>query len=149
MIPCPEIDPRSGGTTTVAAALDAFLAKHGLDRGGYQAAKLFVRLGPLRLPFPNPQLLPFHDLHHVAIDAAPDFWGEVEVSVLELRSGTPTWLIWFLCVGAIFFGALLSPWRVVRIWRRYAGCHNLYREDLHELLALDVDDLRRRVAHQR
>lgn len=130
----------------VGAALAAFFAAHGLDRGGYAADRLVVRLGPLKLPFPNPGYLPFHDLHHLAIDAPPRFWGEVEVSALELRSGCPTWLIWLLCVGALALGGLLAPRRVWRMWKRYAGCENLYRgHEYQELLSLDVAGLRRRM----
>jgi hypothetical protein len=132
---------------TVELALARFFAEHGLDRGGYRADRLVVRLGPLRLPFPNPGYLPFHDIHHVAVSAPPRFWGEVEVSVLELRSGCPTWLIWLLCVGAIALGAVVAPRRVLRTWRRYEGCRNVYRgHDLAELLALDLRELRRRMA---
>ncbi len=133
-----------GEPKTVGVALGAFFRAHRMDRGGYRADKLVVRLGPIELPFPNPGYLPFHDLHHVAIDAPPSFWGEVEVSVLELRSGTPTLLIGFLCVSAIALGALLAPRRVWRMWRRYAGCDNVYRGyDYTELLALDLGALRR------
>jgi len=130
----------------VAVALEAFLAKHGLDRGGYTAEALVVRLGPLKLPFPNPGKLPFHDLHHLALDAPPRFWGEVEVSVFELRAGPPTWLIGLLCIGAIALGAMLSPRRVSRWWRRYAGCRALYGADLPALMTMDVEALRARMA---
>lgn len=130
----------------VADALDAFLAKHGLDRGGYTADSLVVRLGPVKLPFPNPGLLPFHDLHHLALDAPPRFWGEVEVSIFELRAGPPTWLIGFLCIGAIGLGSLLAPRRVARWWRRYAGCRALYGADLAELMAMDLETLCARMA---
>ncbi len=130
----------------VDALLDAFLAKHGIDRGGYHASALVVRLGPLELPFPNPGKLPFHDLHHLALDAPPRFWGEVEVSILELRAGPPTWLIGFLCVGAIALGAMLAPRRVARMWKRYEGWRSLYEADLAEVLAMDLETLRAHMA---
>lgn len=138
--------PRNGAEEgpTVAAAIEAFLATHGLDRRGYKAGELVVRLGPLKLPFPNPGYLPFHDLHHLALNAPPRFWGEVEVSVLELRSGCPTWLIWFLCVAAIALASLVAPRRVLRMWRRRAGCRNVYRGHAYpDLLAMDLGALRR------
>ena len=136
---------------TVADALADFFRVHSLDREGYRADRLVVHLGPITLPFPNPGLLPLHDLHHVALAAAgytsaPNFWGEVEVSALELRSGPPTALITLLCVGALALGALLSPRRVLRSWRRYRGCTNLYRErDVSALLALPVEELLERM----
>jgi hypothetical protein len=130
----------------VEPALADFMAAHRLDRGGYRAEKLVVRLGPLQLPFPNPGFLPFHDLHHLALNAPPSFWGEMEVSALELRSGCPTALIWLLSAGAMLLGALVAPRRVVRAWRRYAGCRNLYRgHDYAALLALDLGELRARM----
>jgi hypothetical protein len=129
---------------SVAVALAAFFEVHRLDRGGYSAEKLVVRLGPLKFPFPNPGFLPFHDLHHVALEAPPTFWGEVEVSLLELRSGPPTLFIWFLCVAALLLGGLVAPLRVRRMWRRFAGCKNVYRgHEYTELLSLDLADLRR------
>lgn len=132
---------------TVAEALADFFREHGLDREGYRAERLVVHLGPITLPFPNPGLLPFHDLHHVALAAlgrpsAPTFWGEVEVSALELRAGPPTALIALLCVGALGLAAVIAPLKVIRTYRRYAGCASLYGEqDYAMLLALPMDAL--------
>jgi ubiquinone biosynthesis protein Coq4 len=131
---------------TVAQALAVFFARYGLDREGYRAPRLVVKLGPLPLPFPNPGWLPLHDLHHVALALPPTFWGEVELSAFELRTGPRTALIAFLCIGALFFGALVGPRRVARAWRRYAGAVNLYREEHYEsLLTMDLEALRRRM----
>lgn len=129
---------------TVAEALEAFLTRHRIDRAGYAARRFDVRLGPLVFRFPNPGLLRLHDLHHVALGLPPTFWGEVEVSAFELRTGAPTILIGFLCVGALCLGALLAPLRVVRAWRRYRGARNLYAGRYEEVAALDLDELRRR-----
>ena len=140
--------------STVRQALGAFLARHGIDRAGYASPLFVVRLGPVPLLFPNPGWLGLHDLHHVALDAPPTFWGEVEVSAFELRTGAPSVLIRALCVGALAFGALLAPRRVRRAWRRYAGATNLYRAKqgaapadetgwYEALLDLDLADLRR------
>jgi hypothetical protein len=129
---------------TVGEALTRFFARHGIDRAGYRAPRFRVQLGRLRLSFPNPGWLPFHDLHHVALDLPPTFWGEVEVSAYELRSGSPTALITFLCLGALFFGLLVGPRRVARAWARYRGTKNLYggfRYD--DLVARELGDLRR------
>lgn len=127
----------------VRSALAELMERHGIDRAGYSAEKLVVSLGPLRFPFPNPGFLALHDLHHLALGAPPRFWGEVEVSALELRSGCPTLLIWLLSVAAMTLGALVAPRRVWRAWRRYAGCTNVYRgHDYEALLALDLRGLR-------
>jgi hypothetical protein len=128
---------------TVAEALAAFFARYGLDRRGYRAPRLVVKLGPLALPFPNPGWLPLHDLHHVALALPPTFWGEVEISAFELRTGPRTALITFLCIGALFFGVLVGPRRVWRAWQKYGGTRNLYREERYdELLRMDLKALR-------
>jgi hypothetical protein len=127
----------------VALAIPAFRAAHRLDLADHADERVVVRLGPLGLPFPNPGYLPFHDLHHIALDVPPRFWGEVEVSAFELRSGCPTWLIWFLCVSALVLGGLVAPRRVWRAWKRYAGCRNVYRGYAYaDLLALSLGELR-------
>ena len=105
---------------SVADALEAFRVQHRIPQGAYDARRFLVRVGSLVITLPNPGLLPLHDLHHVALDIPPTFWGEVEVSAFELRAGAPTMLIAFLCVSALCLGALLSPLRVVRAWRRYS-----------------------------
>lgn len=130
---------------TVAAARDAFLARHGLSRDGYRASWFSVALGPIVFTMPNPGALALHDLHHVALDLAPTFWGEVEVSAFELRTGTPNRLVVVLCVSAVLLGALLSPRRVLRAWRRYHGARGLYARSYDELVALDIEALRRQM----
>jgi hypothetical protein len=124
--------------------LDAFFAATGLAREGYTAPHIVLRLGPLALAFPNPGRLPIHDIHHVALDVPPTFWGEVEISAFELRTGPPSWLIAFLCVGALVLGFMHSPRRVVRAWRSFRGARNLYADprDIEDLRDLELDALR-------
>ena len=133
---------------TVAEALQAFLARHCMNRKGYTAPRFRVHLGFVTLSFPNPGWLPFHDLHHVALDIPPTFWGEVEISAFELKTGCPNFTITMLCIGALCFGALVGPFRVRRAWRRFSrNQRNLYRGDLvyADLLALPLDELRRQM----
>ena len=79
----------------------------------------------------------------MALAVPANFWGEVQVSAFELRSGTPTFVIWLLCVGALGLGGLARPVQVARWIRAYRGTTNLYREaDINALLSLDVDALR-------
>ena len=72
------------------------------------------------------------------------FWGEVDVSAFELRTGAPSAIIALLCMGSLLLGGLLAPRRVWRAWSRYAGARNLYRDaPAHQaLLAMRVDELR-------
>lgn len=131
---------------TVSEGLSRFLADSGLDRRSYGARRFVVSLGPLKLPFPNPRYLRFHDLHHVVLGARAGFWGEVQVSAFEIRSGTPTALIAFLCVASLMLGACIRPVTVWRWLRQYARASNLYLESSYErLLEHDLGELRRRL----
>lgn len=129
----------------VADALALYFAKHGLHRSGYTDRVFLVPLGPLTLRFPNPGRLHLHDLHHLVLDVPPRFWGEVEVSALELRAGPPTLLIAILCLGTLSLGLLANPARTLRAWRRARGLRHVYDARYEELLELDLDALRARV----
>lgn len=132
---------------TVAVALARFRARHGLPPEDQPVGPFVVRVGPFSWAFPNPGRLHRHDLHHLALDAPPSFWGEVAVSAFELRTGPPTRLIAFLCVGAVVLGFVGAPWRVVRAWRRARGCRNLYDDPIDDgaLRAGTLDALRARI----
>jgi hypothetical protein len=138
--------------STVAHALESFVAARmaGEYRAGAEldvaSGNFALNVGPFRVPFPNPGKLAIHDVHHVALGVPATFWGEVQVSAFELRSGAPTALIWLLCVGALGLGFVVRPARVAGWIRAYRGCTNLYREpDLASLLSLDVTALRARL----
>jgi hypothetical protein len=104
---------------------------------------IWVHLGPLRIPVPNPGHLTAHDLHHVALGAAPDVTGEIQVGIFELRSGCANWLILVLDVAALLVGLVTRPCDVFRWWRSYACCRSLYgREDLTSVLQWDLEALR-------
>ncbi len=128
----------------VEEALAAYFRAHGIDRGGYTASTFRVPLGPLVLTFPNPGRLAQHDLHHVALGLPATFWGEVEISAFELRTGAPNLVIAILCVGALALGSLLAPRRVWRAWRRHPRGQSLYprRGEQAALLAMRVGELR-------
>jgi hypothetical protein len=134
------IDPRE----PVPSALQRYFARFRLDRAGYAAKAFVVPLGPLRLTFPNPGRLFEHDHHHVALDLPADFWGEVEISAFELRTGVPNAIIGLLCVGSLLLGALVRPRAVYRAWKRHPRARNLYREapSREALASMDVGQLR-------
>lgn len=131
---------------TTREARDAFLARFGLDLEGYAAPDFPVHLGPfLTLRFPNPGLLPYHDLHHVATGYPATVLGEAEISAFELRAGCRVPLIVLLCCGAALIGLLRAPRRIARAWRRGRGARVIYgtRAPYEELLNLRVSELRR------
>lgn len=130
--------------TTLGQALAAFRRRYASGVAA-PAGRFFVDIGSLRVALPNPGFLDRHDLHHVLLGAPPDFFGEVEVSAYELRTGCPSAFVALLCVGSLGLAALVAPGRVARAWRRFAGCRgNLYGgPPLGVLLAAPVDEVAR------
>jgi hypothetical protein len=131
---------------TAVEGRDRFLAAFGLDTTGYTAPDFPVK--PFRgvtLRFPNPGLLHFHDLHHVATGYGATVLGEAEVSAFELRAGCPSPLVRFLCCGAVLIGLCRAPRRVIRAWRGARGTRSLYAAGIayETLLAMPVAELRR------
>lgn len=130
---------------TVRERRDQHLCESGYSVAGYRARLLVVRLGSLPLPFPNPGVLHWHDLHHVATGFRTDLLGEAEISAYELRvRGRPA-IITFLCVSSILLALFFAPRRVLAAWRNSAGCRGLYEgtESYEALLDLPLLELRR------
>ena len=129
---------------TVRDARDLFLRDNDLFVSGYDAPDFPVRLGPFTLRFPNPGLLRYHDLHHLATGYGCDLVGEAEISAFELRAGGATPLIRLLSVGAIALALFVAPRRVIRAWRRARGARSMYalRIPYVRLLEMRVGELR-------
>jgi ubiquinone biosynthesis protein Coq4 len=138
------IDPHEN----VCAARDRYLAASGFTTDSYADPNFVVGVGFIKLRFPNPGLLPYHDLHHVATGYDSSLLGEAEISVFELRNGAGTRLIFFLCCGSILVGLCLSPRRMWRAWRAASGALSLYGTEIpyEALLAMDVSTLRKTMA---
>lgn len=127
-------------------ALAAFRAAYGRRTASIDARWIWVKLGFLRIPVPNPGHLLAHDLHHTILGAPPTLAGEAQVGVFELRSGCANALVWFLCAGSVLIGLFQRPRSVLRWWRAYRGCRTLYRHpEIERMLDLDVEVLRERV----
>ena len=135
---------RFDDATTVREARDRFLRESGLSLAGYDAPDFPVHVGPLTLLFPNPGLLPLHDLHHIVTGYRTDLLGEAEISAFELRGGGASALVKLLCVGAIAMALVVAPRRVIRAWRRARGVRTLYtlRPSYERVLAMRVGELR-------
>src|SRR5262249_45303076 len=71
----------------LGAALDRYPPASGFTPDSYSDPNFPIKILFLTLNFPNPGLLPFHDLHHVATGYDSSFLGESEISVFELRAG--------------------------------------------------------------
>jgi len=133
---------------TVGEARDRFLSTFGLDLAGYTAATFPVR--PFRgvtLRFPNPGVLKWHDLHHIATGYPATVLGEAQISAFELRTGSLCLVVFVLCIGAVGLGFLRAPRLILRAWRDARGARSLYQADLpyETLLEMRVSELRRYV----
>lgn len=133
--------------STVREARARYFEETGFSTAAYDARVFRVRVGPLTLPFPNPGLLPLHDLHHIVTGYETGLVGEAEISVFELRTGCRSPIVFFLCLGSIAIGLFLAPRRILRAWRRSRGTTGLYHAklDLEDLLEMDVAALRARL----
>lgn len=125
-------------------ARDRFLAQNGFDLNSYSTPGLPLHLGRWNLVVPNPGVLAFHDLHHVATGYPATVVGEAEISVFELRGGCPVPLVRLLCVGAVACGLLLAPRRIKRAWHSAQGARTLYDRAVpyQTLLDMTVTQLR-------
>jgi hypothetical protein len=141
------IDPQEN----VRDARDRYLTAAGFTTDSYSDPKFPIKLGFVTLNFPNPGLLPFHDLHHVATGYDSSFLGESEISVFELRTGSGTPLIFFLCVGSILMGLGMSPRRMWLAWKNARGARSLYGTNVpyESLLAMNVGKLRQLMGLER
>jgi len=131
------------GETNVREARDRYLAAAGFTTESYVDPNFVIKLGFLALRFPNPGLLPLHDLHHVATGYDASLIGESEISVFELRAGWGKPLIFFLCCGSLVIGLCVAPRRMWRAWKRARGARSLYKASVpyETLLAMNVGEL--------
>lgn len=129
----------------VLCARNRYLAASGFSTESYTDTNFTIKLGFLSLRFPNPGLLPMHDLHHVATGYDSSLLGEAEISVFELRAGWGTPLIFFLCCGSILVGLCVSPKRMWRAWKKSRGARSLYgtKTPYESLLAMNVGELQK------
>ena len=129
---------------TVREARARYLSENRFNTSGYTSPIFPVRIIRFTVNFPNPGLLPYHDLHHVATGYAADLMGEAAISAFELRAGCGTWLIFVLSVGAMVLASFREPQRVLAAWRRARGLRSLYDTKIpyDTLLAMTVGELR-------
>lgn len=119
--------------------------------GGYGAAWVKLRLGPIALRLPNTaarvRAVRYHDLHHLATDYATDWTGEAEIAAWEIAgSCADHHAAWLLNLWAMAIGLVIAPRAVFRAFRRGRRSHNLYREPWSDaLLEGSVGALRQRL----
>lgn len=94
---------------TVQEALEAFCEEHKVSLSQEETKWFPIRLGPLTFYVPNPGLLRWHDLHHVATGFPPTIPGEIAISAFEWRTGSVNFIVGCLCLSALFLGLFWMP----------------------------------------
>lgn len=135
---------------TLAQARDAYFRANGFGAdGGYNAAWVDFKLGPIPMPFPNTharsRTVRYHDLHHIVTGYRTNALGEFEISAWELGSGCADHAVaWHLNLSGLVAGALFIPRRTWLAFVRGRHSLNFYRVAYDEaLLSRLVDDARR------
>jgi hypothetical protein len=133
---------------TLRAARVLYFADNGFPAdGGYSAAWVDFKLGPLPMPFPNTasrvRAVRYHDLHHLLTGYRTDIFGEFEISAWELGAGCKDfWAAWQLNLGGLSGGMLTIPRRTFRAFVRGLRSSSVYGGDLEALLDRSVGDVR-------
>jgi hypothetical protein len=126
----------------VREARDRYLLENGFDTSGYTAETFEITVFGRTWTFKNVpsrrRAIPLHDLHHVASGYGTSLVGEGEVSAFELRGGIDSLVLWALKLGAISYGLLTSPKRVLASFARARGVRNLYVRPLDYEVALKM-----------
>jgi hypothetical protein len=137
---------------TMREALKKYFDDNGFgDDGGYAAAWVDFKLGPLPFPLPNSDArrtaVKFHDLNHVLTGYRTDIAGEFEISAWELGAGCRSFLAaWVLNLGGLAAGTVAFPrrtWRAFVAGRRSRGA--TYALEYEQALAAQVDEVKRQL----
>jgi hypothetical protein len=118
--------------------------------GGYAAAWVDLKLGPIPIPFPNSdarrRAVRFHDLHHIATGYETNYAGEFEISAWEIATGCRDFIAaWQLNLSGLLGGLLVYPKRTFRAFIRGRHTKNFYGAEYEPLLGLSVQDARTRL----
>lgn len=122
--------------TLVKEALYEFYKSHYFGEEASTAKWVQVRLGPFKIPFPNPKLrrevIYLHDLTHLVTGYDTSWTGEGEIAAWELASGFPRkyWIGWIYPPMTFSIGLIISPKKVLQAFARGWKQPNLYKLDL-------------------
>lgn len=132
---------------TLRAARDRYFEDNhfGAD-GGYGAAWVDFKLGPLPMPFPNTaarrRAVVYHDLHHIVTGYRTDFLGELEIGAWEIGAGCKGFVVpWQLNLAGLYTGAFLIPRRTFHAFVRGRRTASLYGRDVDALLDRTVGEV--------
>jgi hypothetical protein len=143
--------------TTKEALSEFLVAQKVADDGDgpqdwYASGWFYTTIFGVQVPFfPRAgfrQGLPAHDTHHMLNGYAANWVGECETAAWELASGGcgPYLMYWIDRLFFLLIALVIAPLRSGRAWRRGWSQQNLYRFDPDQLLAMDLDEVRRYVS---
>jgi hypothetical protein len=133
---------------TMREARDLYFEKNGFGKdGGYDAAWVDFKLGPIPMPFPNTEArkraVPYHDLHHILTGYETDTISEFEISAWEIGAGCKRFMVpWQLNLAGMATGLVVAPLRIWRAFVRGRRSETLYGKELEPLLDRTVADAR-------
>jgi hypothetical protein len=135
---------------TLAEARRLYFDANGFGAdGGYGAAWVDFKLGPIPFPFPNTagrvRAVKFHDLHHLVTGYDTNLVGELEIGAWEVGSGCGDMLAaWQLNLQSLVTGALFAPTRTWRAFMTGRRSRNFYTARFDDaLLATTIADARK------
>jgi hypothetical protein len=136
---------------TIEEALKVYFSKYHFADGGYHDKYFKIKIGPLKLPFPNTKsrvtAVKFHDIHHLLTEYTAFWKGEVEIGGWELASGCGNHFVaWLLNSGSFGIGLFLYPRSLFRAFMMGRTVKtNLYHDYTYDnaLLSRTVGELRR------
>ena len=120
---------------TLAQARRLYFDANGFGEGGYEAAWVKLKAGPLSIYFPNTKSrvrsVRLHDLHHVLTEYETTWTGESEIAAWEIGGGCGDhWAAWLLNFNAVAIGLAIAPRAVLRAFVRGRRGRNLYASEL-------------------
>ena len=114
-------------------------------RVSWLKVRLRGRVYPLFPVLGYREALHLHDVNHVLTGYSTRLPGELDLAVWELASGGCGWnvLMWIDRLAASTLAFLVQPRRSWRAARRGARCRNVYGRRIDDVLATDLEVLRR------
>ena len=135
--------------TTMREAVKAYFDENGFGAdGGYSAAWVDFKLGPIPFPLPNSdarrKAVKFHDLNHVLTGYRTDISGEFEISAWEIGAGCRNfYAAWALNLAGMMGGAVTVPGRTWRAFVAGRRSKAAYALDYEQLLSAEVEATKR------
>lgn len=135
--------------TTMREAVRRYFDENGFgEDGGYAAAWVDFKLGPIPFPLPNSdarrKAVRFHDLNHVLTGYRTDILGEFEISAWEIAAGCRGFVAaWVLNLSGLVGGLASAPVRTFRAFVRGRRERATYALPYEATLERPLDDVRR------